>query len=82
MAVSFKDAQEVARFHGNVLPDIANENHPHVVFVSQAQQCFTLTVRLQARLIADDNRSAQIKLGRTIQEKVGNGGRVLEPFRL
>ncbi len=35
LAVGFKDPQEIASFHGNMLRDIANENQPHVVFLSK-----------------------------------------------
>ena len=34
--MGFKDTQEIARFDGNMLSDIANKNHPHVVFLSKA----------------------------------------------
>jgi hypothetical protein len=65
-----------------MLPDIAHENDPHVMFLSKTQQFFTLTVRLKARFVANDYDTSQIKLGGTILEKIGNRGRVLEPFRL
>ena len=82
IAVSFKHAQEVACLDRNMLPDIANENSPHVVFLSQAQQFFPLTVRLQAGLIANDHRTTQIKLGGTVLQKIGHRGCHFEPFRL
>jgi hypothetical protein len=80
--MGFKYTQEITRLDGHMLAHIAHENHPHHIFLSQAQQFFALPVRLQPRLVANDDGAAQIKLGRTILEKIGHRGCLFEPFRL
>jgi hypothetical protein len=62
IAVSFENSQKIACLDRNMLPDITDKNHPHVVFLRQPQQFFALPIRLQARFVANDNCAAQIKL--------------------
>ena len=53
IAVGFEDAQEVARLNGHMLANITDENHPHLMLLSQPEQRFALPVRLQPRLVAN-----------------------------
>jgi hypothetical protein len=49
IAVGFKDAQKIPGLDGHMLPDIADENNPHLVPLRQPQKFFALTVRLPPR---------------------------------
>ena len=78
VGVLLEDAEEVSRFNGNVLSDVANEHDASVPRLGNAQERGTHFDRLQARLVDDDDGNAEVRVVRLVREEVVNGCRVGE----
>src|SRR5439155_15186850 len=68
VGVLIEDAEEVSRFNGNVLPDVADEHDASVTRLGNAQKRGAHFDGLQARLVDDDDRAAEVGGVRLVRE--------------